>query len=146
MQPQEKVPFSSSLFFKEEAHGRPAPPSPDFHPEADEGEGGTVLVCRACGHRITRESARIQVLGQHRHVFYNPQGVVFELGCFAMAPGCHDLGPTTKEFTWFPGYVWQPVFCGFCHGHLGWRYRAESGNGFFGLILECLVEESDGEG
>ena len=146
MQPQETLPFSSRLFFKEEgARGRPAPPDSDSHPEADDGEGGAVLVCRVCGHRITRESARIQVQGQHRHVFYNPLGMVFELGCFVMAPGCFGLGPSTQEFTWFPGHAWQPVFCGFCREHLGWRYRAESGGGFFGLLLDRLVEESDGE-
>lgn len=97
------------------------------------------LVCRSCRAPITRRDLAMEVNGSHRHVFFNPHGLVFELGCFASAKNVLPLGPRTDEFTWFPGYAWQAVACSGCSGQLGWRYTAPGG-GFFGLILAALTE------
>lgn len=110
--------------------------------EQNHGERGPFLICRACGQRITPVSARMSVSGQYEHTFFNPHGLVFVLGCFAMAPGCGLSGMPSSEFTWFPGYFWQPAHCRACLQHLGWRYTGES-SGFFGLILDQLTEEPD---
>jgi hypothetical protein len=102
-----------------------------------------VLVCRACRSRITRRDLGMEINGRHRHVFFNPEGLVFELGCFASARNLTAAGPETGEFTWFPGYRWQVVLCTGCSSQLGWRYVGDDG-GFFGLILKALLEEEPG--
>lgn len=109
-------------------------------PEPGEGETGGVLVCRACRARITRRDLAMEVDGSHRHVFFNPAGLVFELGCFASAKNVLPTGPRTDEFTWFPGFEWQAVACASCVSQLGWRYTGPKG-GFYGLILTALMEE-----
>lgn len=123
------------------------PESPDERPgesaEAVEAETGGVLVCRACRSRITRRDFAMEVNGSHRHVFFNPYGLVFELGCFASAKNLLPAGPETDEFTWFPGHRWQAVQCAGCSSHLGWRYVGDEG-GFFGLVLKALMEEEAG--
>jgi hypothetical protein len=108
-----------------------------------EAETGGVLVCRACRSRITRRDLGMEINGRHRHVFFNPDGLVFELGCFASAKNLTPAGPETGEFTWFPGYRWQVVLCTGCSSQLGWRYVGDDG-GFFGLILKALMEEEQG--
>lgn len=112
--------------------------------ETDQGHGGRKLVCVQCKHTITREGARIPVMGQHRHVFCNPHGMMFELGCFSQAPGCAVLGPSSLEFTWFSGYSWQVALCSGCGLHMGWLFRGVRTEGaFFGLILPNLVESDE---
>lgn len=99
------------------------------------------LLCRTCLRKITRDDARVEIEGRHVHVFCNPYGLVFEIGCFAEAPGCTTLGLPTAEFTWFAGHEWQIALCRGCRAHLGWRYTGLHGGGFFGLILTNLVGE-----
>ncbi len=99
---------------------------------------GEFLLCRVCGERVTRESARVAVGGSHGHVFCNPHGLVYEVGCFSSAPGCVGEGPFVAEFSWFAGYAWQVALCAGCGALLGWRYRGAEGTGFHGLILPHL--------
>ena len=124
--------------------GSPGGTGPDGRPieglDPVEAEIGGVLVCRACRSRITRRDLGMEINGRHRHVFFNPDGLVFELGCFASAKNLSPAGPETGEFTWFPGYRWQVVLCTGCSTQLGWRYVGDEG-GFFGLILKALMEE-----
>ena len=116
---------------------------PDDKPETGTSEGGRVLVCTVCRSKITRRDLGMEIEGRHRHVFFNPQGYVFELGCFASARNVIVAGPKTDEFTWFPGFEWQVVGCTGCATQLGWRYTSGSLGGFFGLILANLMEEDD---
>jgi hypothetical protein len=88
---------------------------------------------------VTDESRCITVAGSHEHVFANPYGMVFRLGCFAAAPGVVGLGVPSSDFTWFAGTVWQIVVCAACGAHLGWRYDWPGGDIFFGLLLDRLV-------
>lgn len=96
------------------------------------------LYCRTCGQAIAVEDARIAVQGAHQHVFFNPAGLVFEIGCFQSAPGCAYHGEPTPEFSWFPGYAWSVALCSQCAAHLGWGYERDT-HGFVGLILAQLV-------
>ena len=107
--------------------------------EEDRG-AGRVLRCRSCGHPVTSRDRAIEVAGGHRHTFFNPAGIVFELGCFAAAPGCAVAGIPTDEFSWFAGHVWRVALCGGCGRHLGWKFSSGDG-GFYGLILPQLVED-----
>lgn len=102
--------------------------------------GRRKLVCKFCRSVITRPDLGMEIDGKHHHVFFNPHGYVFELGCFASAKNIVPTGPKTDEFTWFPGYAWQVVACAGCQAQLGWRYTGNHG-GFYGLILKALVEE-----
>lgn len=96
-----------------------------------------VLLCRACGHVITSDDQRVQIAGSHRHTFFNPAGIVYELGCFANAVGCSAQGEASGEFPWFSGYLWRIVLCARCGSHLGWRFESAETR-FFGLILSML--------
>jgi len=95
------------------------------------------IFCRACGGVITARREGIEVAGNHTHTFFNPAGIVYELGCFRKAEGCIVSGEPTGEFSWFAGHVWSYAFCRSCHNHLGWFYEG-NGSTFFGLILPRL--------
>lgn len=126
----------------------PIPDRPGSHSagqtETNEGEHSPALICRICRSRITRRDLAMQVDGSHGHVFFNPQGQVFELGCFASAGNILPTGPKTEEFTWFPGFAWQAVACTGCLAQVGWRFTGGD-SGFFGLILTALVEDMIGK-
>jgi len=117
-----------------------------FEADSDDDEKGGGIRCAGCRHRITRSSERTVVNGSHQHVFNNPEGYLFEIGCFRSAEGCVNQGMPTLEFTWFAGYAWRYALCGNCHEHLGWFYQSVgggTGSGFYGLILAQLVEDRD---
>ncbi len=95
------------------------------------------LRCAACDHRITDRGHRSEQGGAHEHVFVNPAGIAFRIGCFVAAPGCAYRGATEEAFSWFPGWSWQVAVCGACHAHVGWIYRL-AGSQFHGLILAAL--------
>jgi hypothetical protein len=103
----------------------------------DDTSRGAIL-CRACGLRITEEAYRIAVQDRHEHTFVNPGGFAYHIGCFALAPGCIELGSPETYFSWFPGHSWQIVHCASCRQHLGWRFRC-AGDSFHGLVLDRLV-------
>lgn len=103
------------------------------------------LVCAACGHPITTAAARTERFGAHVHVFSNPDGLRFEIGCFLDAPGVQLVGDETIAFTWFPSFAWTVALCADCGVQLGWRYRSSFGAEFHGLILERLREVSGGD-
>ena len=109
----------------------------------DEDDGSRqFILCAACKAPVTSPQAKIEVRGDHHHSFFNPQGIVFTIGCFSMAPGCRDLGKPSSEFSWFPAYRWIVSGCGRCDQHLGWRF-VSGDSGFFGLILDRLLEVSE---
>jgi hypothetical protein len=80
------------------------------------------------------------VQGSHRHTFANPYGAVFDIGCFSSARGFAYVGHFSAEFTWFKGFKWKSVVCALCMSHLGWLFLSGEGKGFYGLILERLIE------
>ena len=96
------------------------------------------IVCRQCRHGITSRSQRTVVENAHRHTFANPEGIVFEIGCYEKAWGCSYAGPSSAEFTWFPGYRWRIAVCANCRIHLGWRFSSGEGHFFHGLITDRL--------
>ncbi len=103
----------------------------------EENEADKPLHCSACGGVVTSDGLRIGVGGSHRHTFFNPAGVVFELGCFRRAPGCIRVGEPSGEFSWFAGYVWSLALCLTCNSQLGWFF-AGGDYTFYGLIINRL--------
>lgn len=97
-----------------------------------------VLRCGVCGARITSKKESIPMQGTVEHVFTNPFGYVFKLGCFRKAPGCGRAGEYTSEHSWFAGFIWCYALCASCRTHLGWHFLSEESS-FFGLILENLA-------
>ena len=97
------------------------------------------LFCRSCLNQITRRDQVIRINGSHAHTFFNPEGIVFELGCFREAPGCLSMGEATSDFTWFAGSVWRFALCRNCGIHLGWFYEMKE-SAFYGLIFSRLRE------
>lgn len=100
--------------------------------------GQRALVCAECRAHISDSSKRIEVAGQHEHTFFNPEGVVYRIACFAAAPGCSGVGPFFSTFSWFPGHRWQVAICASCAAHLGWHFQGEST--FSALIVERIHE------
>ena len=100
------------------------------------------LLCRQCLLTITNRSELIEVEGAYEHTFANPQGVVFQIGCFGSVKGCGHVGPATDEWSWFKGFRWQIALCGMCLTHLGWYYTSKYMNSFHGLILDRLIDSS----
>lgn len=105
--------------------------------------GGHPIRCAHCGHAVSTTDQRIEQAGAHTHVFTNPAGITFEIGCFRHAPGCETIGESTLEHTWFPGHAWSIGACGGCGTHLGWAFGpGATGDAFHGLILSRLAEEN----
>jgi hypothetical protein len=97
------------------------------------------IVCRQCLHVITSSAERRDINGAHAHTFANPEGIIFQIVCYRSAWGCGYVGPASREFTWFAGYVWRIAVCANCHIHLGWRFSASDGHFFHGLITSRLI-------
>jgi hypothetical protein len=110
--------------------------------DLDADDDSEALLCKACRHRITTASARIEAFGAHLHDRMNPAGYVFRLGLFARAPGVMSVTAPSGEFPWFPGHLWQIVVCRGCLEHLGWLFSGASR--FFALLPEKLVPADDG--
>ena len=106
--------------------------------ETDGTQKKKFLRCVECLYPITRNRERIEVNERHEHVFANPHGYIFHIGCFAQAQGCVAAGQATNYFSWFPGYAWQVVCCGQCLTLLGWAFHSAESQ-FWGLILEKLT-------
>ncbi len=110
----------------------------DLEPEKEK-----VLICAECNNQITSDKHRININGGHAHSFFNPQGIVFEIGCFDMAEGCRPVSLASDEFSWFPGYRWRIMCCDQCAVHLGWDFVKEGFSPFYGLILHRLRTGDD---
>jgi hypothetical protein len=108
--------------------------------DAESPQEEAYIICRQCHQAVTRNQERFSIQGSHRHTFANPQGLVFEIGCFRSAIGCGYAGRASDEFTWFAGYRWRVCFCTSCLAHLGWLFTSTGGDAFHGLILERLIE------
>ena len=100
------------------------------------------LLCKFCQQQITSMDKAIQVRNSHQHIFTNPVGNTFKIGCFSTAPGCRQDSPPTLEFTWFAGFSWQVALCANCKVQMGWFYQAADTKQFYGLILNHLIESS----
>jgi hypothetical protein len=112
------------------------------HDQPEELTAGAI-VCRHCCHIITFSTEHRIINGAHLHTFANPEGILFEIGCYHDAQGCGYIGPASSEFTWFSGYVWRIAVCGYCHVHLGWRFSGVDGHFFHGLITSRLISKEN---
>jgi len=130
-------PFPGTVLFREKSEA-PGTVRDRSAKDESEDEQSRALLCRACSIPITTAKQRIEKEGKHLHTFFNPAGIVYEVGCFRNAPGCVTYGPPSSEFAWFSGYTWQIVCCRKCREHLGWVFAAE--DEFFGLIVRKLIE------
>lgn len=131
---------------------KPSPPG-DSEPRLDsdllEKKQKERFFCTRCRRLITEGPARLSMNGAHEHTVFNPAGIIFEILCFADAPGVAAVGEPSGEFTWFKHYVWRIVLCLGCEWHLGWRFSgAQTPPVFYGLMANRLTrqEEADGEG
>lgn len=101
------------------------------------------LLCRRCHQIITSTSEMVEASGCHQHTFANPEGLLFEIGCFRKAIGCWYIGPATEKFTWFKGFQWKVAVCSRCLIHLGWFYVSSDNESFHGLIIDRLMRAAD---
>ncbi len=96
------------------------------------------ICCALCMHPIAEPESQIAINGSFRHVFANPHGYVYEIGCFSNAAGCRRASTASSEFSWFSGFSWQIGICEQCASHLGWIFSSDS-KVFYGLIIEKLI-------
>jgi hypothetical protein len=101
------------------------------------------VLCSQCRTMITSTTEIMSIQGSHGHTFANPEGILFQIGCFRSAPGCGHIGEATEEWSWFKGFRWRVALCRGCLTHLGWLYASGSGDQFHGLILNRLVFPDD---
>ncbi len=101
---------------------------------------GKLILCRECLQVITDPRQKIMVRGGHMHTFANPNGIVFEIGCYRSAVGCGYVGQPTLEFSWFKGFMWRISVCSACLSHLGWLFIGADQNSFLGLIQNRLIQ------
>ena len=121
------------------------PASPDAGPLREvEVEPERWVLCVACGGRLARETARIEVDGSHEHSFMNPSGIRFTVACFAAAPGCVPDGEPSDVWTWFPGRAWQIALCKTCRSHVGWSFHAPLASPFHALVSDRIASEASG--
>lgn len=109
-------------------------------PELDQIDGfddEEYFCCKKCKYPITSKKNRIRINDKHEHIFTNPHGYIYRIGCFAEAPGCMVTEDETDHFSWFQGYSWAITVCGQCLTLLGWRFRSKDFY-FLGLILDKL--------
>ena len=112
----------------------------DLRTDPSLGDGSPrVLACAHCQRVITSPAHRVLMSGSHEHVFVNPDGQRFRIGCFGDTQGLLRVGPASLEYTWFAGYTWQSEICSGCREFLGWLYR-KGDHRFHGLVLDSLIE------
>lgn len=97
-----------------------------------------ILRCLRCQHEVTARRHAVEIGGAHTHMFRNPAGWSFRIGCFSDAPGAVVAGVATYAHTWFPGYAWRLAHCRGCGTHLGWWFVGAS-DAFAGLVLTRLA-------
>jgi hypothetical protein len=105
--------------------------------DTDDSGKNEFLHCTDCQYPIARKIDRTEINENHQHVFANPHGYIYHIGCFARAPGCVIAGQETSHFSWFPGHAWRIALCGQCLTLLGWAFNSGESQ-FFGLILDKL--------
>lgn len=128
------------LFRNKPDSGAPSVISSTGDKEKEQTQEYRQIVCRQCRNIITRPEEKIEVNGSHQHTFANPNGQVFEIGCFQTAEGCGYTGEATEEYSWFRGYAWRVAVCGRCLTQIGWLFSASMGvSRFNGLILDRLI-------
>ncbi len=104
----------------------------------EQGDEEEAILCGFCQSSITDTRNRIAMNGSHSHIFANPHGLVFEIGCYKRATGCLTSLEASPEFSWFSGYLWKIALCSNCSNHLGWYFFSNTSS-FFGLIQENLI-------
>jgi hypothetical protein len=92
-----------------------------------------LVICLACGAKLTRIVDAIRINEQHAHVCVNPEGISYDIACYRDAPGCRELGAPEAFWSWFPGYAWCAAVCRSCGLHVGWGFVSAQDH-FFGLI------------
>lgn len=131
---------SSPCFYRDSVQGPGVLLRSDEKEQDGDSHGG--LYCRQCHTLVTSVAEQLKVRGKHCHAFANPDGLVFEIGCFGLASGCEHQGRPTSEYSWFPPYAWCFALCRACNTHLGWYYEKIGKPSFFALILNRLDEKS----
>eukprot|EP00112_Aurelia_sp_Birch-Aquarium-sp1_P020684 Seg539.8 transcript_id=Seg539.8/GoldUCD/mRNA.D3Y31 product="Protein cereblon" protein_id=Seg539.8/GoldUCD/D3Y31 len=132
--------------------------------EVNEETNKDEMLCRKCGHGITKpkqftDVPTVKALRQRNdtilmrentliQLFQNPEGSKFEV-ITAKETNVKLVGEPTKEYSWFPGFSWTIAICPHCGIHLGWKFDPIDGDedddfnfSFVGLILSRIIGSS----
>jgi len=114
-------------------------PSLDLNEDKSEKKDKGIF-CAFCENLITSFNNKINISGNHIHIFTNPNGFIYEIGIFSEAEGCIVYGEPVSIHSWFPPYKWNFAMCNKCGSHLGWHFQIVQ-NSFFGLILKNIIQQ-----
>ena len=100
------------------------------------------VYCAQCRQQITDTSSIFSLDGQSTHnAFANPAGHLRVVITFESLRNYTEDPYITRNFTWFPGYSWQVIYCQSCKSHLGWKYRSNThrtSKFFYGLLQAAI--------
>ena len=131
--------IAHSLWLKESSDDQIEAVCSKILQETEPEEKKESIICKNCRNEVTTVDYSIAVNGQHAHIFKNPLGISFHIGCFFRAWGCFLYGIPTYEATWFAGFAWRIAVCANCFTHLGWHFQSGR-ESFYGLIMANLLK------
>mmetsp|Transcript_1798 Transcript_1798/g.4179 ORF Transcript_1798/g.4179 Transcript_1798/m.4179 type:complete len:498 (+) Transcript_1798:343-1836(+) len=102
-----------------------------------------ILYCGFCNAQLATTSNVISMSTDGATgSFMNAHGYTHQLLTINEVEGYFELGETTTEHTYFPGYAWTCIACRRCNFHIGWKYEAVTPrlrpSVFFGLLRSML--------
>ncbi len=99
--------------------------------------------CARCGTFIAHSGNLTTINGADRHSFINPAGMRCNFMTLSTCENVLAGDELYFEHSWFPGYGWRFLVCGFCSLHLGWQYDSEQEGvhpaGFLGVLFNSVT-------
>ncbi|CAL1539913.1 unnamed protein product [Lymnaea stagnalis] len=115
-----------------------------------------LLRCETCQKEI---ASKKHVFSMSREgplgAYVNPGGYVHEMFTVTAVQNLYNVGGSSTEHSWFPGYAWTINQCKGCYSHMGWMFTATkkslSPRKFWGLCRSSIkttfgsVQKEEGE-
>uniref|UniRef100_A0A2C9KJ22 Protein cereblon n=1 Tax=Biomphalaria glabrata TaxID=6526 RepID=A0A2C9KJ22_BIOGL len=106
-------------------------------------KSGKLLCCESCQEEIaSKESVFSMSREGPLGAYVNPGGYVHEMFTVSKVQNLYNVGGSSIEHSWFPGYAWTIVQCRGCHSHMGWMFTAAKRNlspkKFWGLCRSSI--------
>nr|XP_049697561.1 protein cereblon isoform X2 [Helicoverpa armigera] len=108
----------------------------------------SVLCCSSCMTQIARREHLFAMSSEGVHSNYtNLGGYMHDLLTVREVSNVRAAGPSSEEYSWFPGYSWTVAHCRLCAAHVGWRFDATKGRlrplTFYGICRNYVTPHTD---
>jgi len=91
------------------------------------------VTCLQCSNVISENCQKL-----FKETFTNPLGIVHHIFKVRDAKNIYIDPLKFYEYSYYPGYSHQIIYCSACQQHLGWRYTKSSPDIFYGLLDNSL--------